>query len=60
MLEEVFNGGRNRYRLSGGAGEEGAASSGRDKKKKIDGSWGKCLRAGFRTPVEGKRGRWAD
>ena len=27
-------------------------------KKKIHGSWGKCLRAGFRTPVEGKRGRW--
>ena len=27
-------------------------------KKKIDGSWRKCLRAGFRTPVEGKRGRW--
>jgi hypothetical protein len=31
-----------------------------EKKKKIHGSWGKCLRAGFRTPVEGKRGRWAD
>ena len=29
------------------------------KKKKIHGSWGKCLRAGFRTPVEGKRGTWA-
>ena len=28
-------------------------------KKKIHGSLGKCLRAGFRTPVEGKRGRWA-
>jgi hypothetical protein len=28
------------------------------KKKKIHDSWGKCLRAGFRTPVEGKRGRW--
>jgi hypothetical protein len=30
------------------------------KKKKIHGSWGRCLRAGSRTPVEGKRGRWAD
>jgi hypothetical protein len=29
-------------------------------KKKIHGSWGTCLRAGFRTPVEGKRDRWAD
>ena len=28
------------------------------KRKKIHGSWGKCLRAGFRAPVEGKRGRW--
>jgi hypothetical protein len=26
----VFNGGKNRYRLADGAGEEGAASSGRD------------------------------
>ncbi len=30
------------------------------KEEKIHGSWGKCLRAGFRTPVEGKRDRWAD
>jgi hypothetical protein len=27
-------------------------------KKKINGSGGKCLRAGFLTPVEGKRDRW--
>ncbi len=26
----MFNGGKNRYRLADGAGEEGAASSGRD------------------------------
>ena len=30
------------------------------KEKKIHGSGGKILRAGSRTPVEGKRGRWAD
>ncbi len=29
-------------------------------KKKIHDSWGRCLRAGFRTPVEQKRDRWAD
>ncbi len=27
-------------------------------KEKIHGNWGKCLRSGFRTPVEGKRDRW--
>ena len=31
-----------------------------EKRKKIHGSWRKCLRAGFRTPVEGKRDRWSD
>jgi Ulp1 family protease len=30
------------------------------KRKKFHGSWRECLRAGFRTPVEGKRDRWAD
>ena len=40
---------------------------GKKLKKKEKNSWGKkklvpgrCLRAGFRTPVEGKRDRWAD
>jgi hypothetical protein len=28
--EDVFNGGKNRYRLGGGVGEEGASSNGRD------------------------------
>ncbi len=28
------------------------------KRKKFNGSWGKCLRAGFLTTVEGKRDRW--
>ena len=28
------------------------------KKKQIHGSWEKCLRPCFRTPVEGKRDRW--
>jgi hypothetical protein len=37
-----------------------APESDDDRKNKIHGSWGKCLRAGFRTPVEVKRGRWAD
>ena len=27
-------------------------------KKKFHDSWGKCLRSGFHTPVEGKRDRW--
>jgi hypothetical protein len=27
-------------------------------KKNFHDSWGKCLRTGFRTPVEGKRDRW--
>jgi hypothetical protein len=30
----------------------------KDEEKKIHGSWEKCLRSGFRTPVEGKRDRW--
>ena len=28
--EDVFNGGKNGYRLAGGSGEEGTVSSGRD------------------------------
>jgi hypothetical protein len=31
----------------------------RYQKKKFHVSWEKCLRAGFFTPVEGRRGRWA-
>ena len=40
------------------AGSSAAGVELPEKKKKIHDSWGKCLRTGFRTPVEGKRGRW--
>ena len=48
-LKQIHDMGTRRYVLSVDNDNE---------KKKIHVSWGKCLGAGFRTPVEGKRGRW--